>query len=133
MQAALLSDSGISSVGAPLGQDTLKATLADAPSTKVLIVDVPGKAYPVTGTIRTLRNLFPDLYIVCLVPGSTNIYPELQRAGAILVLPKPITPRELVRVIRGLLHLSAAMSQSDELEVATLRAAQRAELANEDS
>jgi CheY-like chemotaxis protein len=133
MQAALLSDSGISSVGAPLGQDALKATLTDAPSTKVLIVDVPGKAYPVTGTIRALRKLFPDLYIVCLVPGSPNSYPELQRAGAILVLPKPITPHELVRVIRGLLHLSAAMSQSDEMEVTTPRAAQRAEVANEDS
>jgi hypothetical protein len=114
LQAALLSDAGLSTRAAALEAETLKTTLHDAPDAKVLIIDVPGKEPPLSSLIRTMRRLFPDVYVVCLVPGSAQSYPELQRAGAILVIGKPITAHELVRVARGLLHLSAAMTLSDE-------------------
>jgi hypothetical protein len=114
LQAALLSDAGLSTLATTLDPETLKASLRNTPSARVLIVDVPGKGHAIARLIRGLRKLFPDVYVVCLVPGSPQSYPELQHSGAILVLCKPLTAHELVRVNRGLLHLAAAMTLSDQ-------------------
>lgn len=112
--AALLSDAGISTRGCLLDDDSLRAALKENPSVRALVLDTPSRSPHTTSLIRTIRRFFPALHIVALVPGAVAQFSELQRAGAILVLAKPVATRELERVIRGLLHLSLAMDSATD-------------------
>ncbi len=107
--AALLSDSGISTHSCTNDGDSIRATLTQHSSVRILILDVTERASPTSNLIRSILRLYPSLHTVTLVPGPTSQFPDLQRAGALLVLPKPLTTRELERVVRGLLHLSQAL------------------------
>lgn len=112
--AALLSDAGISTRSCTLDDESVRATLKETPSLRALVLDIARSSPQHTALIRSLRRFFPALHIVALVPGAVAHFSEIQRAGAILVLAKPVAPRELERVIRGLLHLSLAMNSATD-------------------
>jgi hypothetical protein len=113
--AALLSDAGISTRSCTLDDESVRSIVKENPSLRALVLDIAKSSPQHTALIRSIRRFFPALHIVALVPGAVTHFSEIQRAGAILVLAKPVAPRELERVVRGLLHLSLAMdSATDE-------------------
>lgn len=112
--AALLSDAGISTRSCSLDDESVRSALKESPSVRALVLDIAKTSPHITALIRSIRRFFPALHIVALAPGVVAQFSELQRAGAIIVLAKPVLPRELERVVRGLLHLSLAMDSTTE-------------------
>jgi hypothetical protein len=105
---ALLSQEGLSTIACHLDEYEVRSHLVSNEFVRILIVDVPSRDFRTSSLIRTLKRFFPALHIVCLVPGAATGFSDLQRAGALLVLPKPVTSHELHRVLKGLLEISRA-------------------------
>jgi len=107
---SLLESAEMASMACSLDEHEIRAHLLRHDFVRIVVLDVPHREARINPLIRSLRRLFPALHVVCLVPGPTENFHELRRAGAFLLLPKPVTPQQLEQVLRGLLELSAATS-----------------------
>jgi PAS domain-containing protein len=104
-----MNDAGLPSTMCTLDEAIIREQIINHPQLRIIVLDIPRRELGHVSLIRTLRRLFPALHIVTLVPGATTTYPELQRAGALLSLSKPLAPRELERVLRGLITFVASL------------------------
>ena len=104
-----MNDGGLTSTTCTLDESLIREHVISHHNIRIIVLDIPRKELGHAPLIRTLRRLFPALHIVTLVPGAAASYPELQRAGALLTLSKPLAPRELERVLRGLLTFVASL------------------------
>jgi DNA-binding NarL/FixJ family response regulator len=104
-----MNDAGLPATTCTLDESIIREQIIKYPQLRIVVLDIPRKELGHASLIRTLRRLFPALHIVTLVPGAAAGYPELQRAGALLTLPKPLAPRELERVLRGLMTFVASL------------------------
>ncbi len=104
----LLNGEGITTIACHLDEDELRSHLLSNEFVRIVVIDIPNRDLRTTPLLRTLKRFFPALHIVCLVPGIAENFSDLQRAGALLLLPKPVTPHEIHRVLKGLLEISVA-------------------------
>ncbi len=102
----LLSQEDLTTITCLLDEYEIRSHLLSSEFVRIVVVDVPSRDFRTSSLIRTLKRFFPALHIVCLVPGAATSFSDLQRAGALLVLPKPVTSYELHRVLKGLLEIS---------------------------
>ncbi len=103
---ALLSQEDLTTIACLLDEYEIRSKLTSNEFVRIVILDVPSRDFRTAALIRTLKRFFPALHIVCLVPGTATSFSDLQRSGALLVLPKPVTSHELHRVLKGLLEIS---------------------------
>ncbi len=102
----LLRDEGVGSIVCSLEEHEIREQLLAHDFIRIAVLDVPNRDFKSAPLIRSLRRLFPALHTICLVPGSASDFSDLQRAGAFLVMPKPVTAAEIGRVLKGLLDIS---------------------------
>jgi len=103
--ALALREAGIPCATASLEELELTALVRTAQRIDVVIIDTPPNERGCTPLIRRLKRAAPHILIICLASNDATSQSALLRAGAVTVLPKPATMRELERTVRKLLAL----------------------------
>jgi len=106
---SLLRGSGLNASACALTEVALRETLMRHNRVRLLILDVTSSSSATPSLLRSLRRFFPALHIVCLVSGSTQQFSELQRAGAALLVSKPVSPRNLERIARNFISFASTL------------------------
>jgi DNA-binding response OmpR family regulator len=105
-----LREAGIACATAMLEELELTALVRAAPQIQVIIVDTPAHERGCTPLIRRIKRAAPHILVICLASNDPATHTALLRAGAITVLPKPVTLRELEKVARKLLALRESLA-----------------------
>lgn len=100
-----LRDSGVPCATAPYDEHELLDLLRAAHRIEVVIIDAPRNEGECAPLIRRLKRAAPHLFIVCLASNESTIHASLLRAGAVTVLSKPASLREVEKTTRKLLAL----------------------------
>lgn len=108
--ALALREAGIACATAMLEELELTALVRAAPQIQVIIVDTPAHERGCTPLIRRIKRAAPHILVICLASNDPATHTALLRAGAITVLPKPVTLRELEKVARKLLALRESLA-----------------------
>ncbi len=103
--ALALREAGVPCATAPLEEHEITALVRTALRVDVIIIDTPTNERGCTPLIRRLKRAAPHILIICLASNDMATQTALLRAGAVTVLPKPATIRELERAVRKLLTL----------------------------
>jgi CheY-like chemotaxis protein len=104
--ALMLRDSGVICAAADLDETSLTALLRSCPNVSIVILDSPTQERTLTTLLRRLKREAPKVHLVCLASRDDTAHSALLRAGAVVVLSKPATGREIEKTIRTLLTLS---------------------------
>jgi DNA-binding response OmpR family regulator len=100
-----LRESGVPCAIAPYDEHELLELLRAVPRIEVVLLDAPRNEGECAPVIRRLKRAAPHLFVVCLASNDPTTHANLLRAGAVTVLSKPASMREVEKVTRKLLAL----------------------------
>jgi CheY-like chemotaxis protein len=113
--ALALRDSGIPCATASLDEQDLTTLIRTAQRIAVLILDTPINERECASLIRRIKRTAPHLHIVCLASSDPGTHTTLLRAGAVTVLSKPASIREVEKTVRTLLTLRETQLSAESL------------------
>ena len=100
-----LRDSGVPCATAPYDEHELLELLRAAHRIEVVLLDAPRNEGECAPLVRRLKRAAPHILVVCLASNDPTTHANLLRAGAVTVLSKPASMREVEKVTRKLLAL----------------------------
>ncbi len=104
--ALMLRESGVVCAAADLEETTLINLLRSSPTISVVVVDAPTQERNLATLLRRIKREVPRAHIVCLASRDEDVHSVLLRAGAVVVLSKPATGREIEKCVKTLLSLA---------------------------
>jgi len=104
--ALALRESGLMCAAADLEETSLLALLRASPTISVLVIDAPTQERGLAPLLRRLKREAPRIHLVCLATNDAEAHSALLRAGAVAVLTKPATARDIEQIVRKLLEIA---------------------------
>lgn len=105
----MLRESGAICAAADLEETSLINLLRTSPTISVVVVDAPTQERNIAPLLRRIKREAPRAHLVCLASRDEDVHSALLRAGAVVVLSKPATGREIEKCVKTLLSLAPAV------------------------
>jgi len=103
--ALALRESGIPCASVPLEEQEIAALIRTAHRIDVIVIDTPTDEQRCAPLIRRLKRTAPHIFVLCLASNDPDLQAAFMRAGAVTVISKPASMREVEKAVRKLLAL----------------------------
>lgn len=103
--ALLLRESGLLCATADIDENTLISLIRSSKNVHVVVLDAAMREAGIASLVRRLKRIAPRIHIVCLATNDQGAHLALLRAGAVALLTKPATAREIEHAVKTLLGL----------------------------
>ncbi len=103
--ALALREGGIPCATAGLEENEITALVRTAQRIDIIIIDTPADERGCASLLRRLKRANPHVLVICLASNDPATHAALLRAGAVTVVSKPASIRQVERTVRKLLAL----------------------------